>query len=92
MEFRVKEYEVGYYDGENMLAQVTFPECEKGIVEMNHTFVDESLRGQGIASKLLEVASAHIRAESLKVRPTCTYAVNWYAKHKEYDDIVEKSM
>lgn len=33
-------------DGE-LLAEVTFPTGPDGIADINHTFVDESLRGQG---------------------------------------------
>ena len=39
-------YAVGE-DGK-LLAEVTFPEKD-GIAQINHTFVDESLRGQGVA-------------------------------------------
>ena len=33
----------------SVLAEVTFPTCDEGIVEIDHTFVDSSLRGQGTA-------------------------------------------
>lgn len=46
---------VRYVDPEGtVLAEVTFPAEDGSVVNINHTFVDESLRGQGIAGKLLE--------------------------------------
>ena len=39
-----------------LLAEVTFPDDGNTAV-IDHTFVDESLRGQGTASKLLRPAS-----------------------------------
>ena len=36
------------------IAFVDFPEFEPGKVEVTHTVVDPSLRGQGVAGKLME--------------------------------------
>ena len=68
----------------NVLAEVTFPVVEPGIVEINHTFVDESLRGQGVAGELLGRAVASIAASGFYARPTCSYAVSWFEKHPEH--------
>jgi len=38
-------------------AEVTFPEGADGTVTIDHTFVDESLRGQGMAGRLLTEAA-----------------------------------
>lgn len=71
-----------------VVAEVTFPEVEPGIVEINHTFVDESLRGQGIAGQLLGRAVATIAASGYRARPTCSYAVRWFEKHPEHADLL----
>ena len=68
----------------NVLAEVTFPQVEPGVVESDHTFVDESLRGQGVAGELLGRAVASIAASGYRARPTCSYAVSWFEKHPEY--------
>ena len=57
MEFTHKENEIVLLDENgNLLAQITFPYAnnEKTAVDVNHTFVDTSLRGQGIAGKLMK--------------------------------------
>lgn len=71
------------------IAEVTFPEAEKGIVEINHTFVDESLRGQGTASLLLAETVRTLRAEGKKARLTCSYAKKWFAEHPENSDLLQ---
>ena len=44
-----------------LLAEVTFP-AENGVATITHTFVDDSLRGQGVASQILAEAAEQIRA------------------------------
>ena len=71
-------------DSWNVLAEVTFPVVEPGVVEINHTFVDESLRGQGVAGQLMHRAVASIAASGYFARPTCSYPVSWFEKHPEH--------
>lgn len=66
-----------------VVAEITFKEIEKGIYNIDHTFVDESLRGQGIASKLVELAVEKIKSKGCKIEATCSYARSWIEKHKE---------
>lgn len=72
------------------LAEVTFPAVNENTVNINHTFVDDSLRGQGVASQLLEAAAAQIARDGKQVIPTCSYAVKWFEKHPEYQNILAK--
>ena len=60
------------------------------VQQLNRTFVDESLRGQGVAGLLHQLAAEHIRTAGKTVRPTCSYAVAWFEKHPEYADILVK--
>ena len=68
-----------YMEDENgkLIAEVTFPETEPGVFTIDHTFVDSSLRGQGIASKLVQAAVDTIHCQGGKVKATCPYAENW---------------
>lgn len=78
----IKEKERIYMNDENgkMVAEITFPEVKDGINEIDHTFVDSSLRGQGIAGKLVREAVDQIRENGNKPVPTCSYAVKWFEK------------
>ena len=50
MEFTHNKNQIALYteDGK-LLAEITFPNINDKTVDINHTFVDQSLRGQGIA-------------------------------------------
>lgn len=73
------------------IAEITFPEVSKNVVEINHTFVDDSLRGQGIAGKLVEEAAKKLREDGKKAYPTCSYAVHWFEKNTDYADILSEN-
>lgn len=62
--------------GGRAIAEITFPDIDEDTVDINHTFVDESLRGQGMAGKLMEAAVNQIQSQGKKAVPTCSYAVN----------------
>ena len=66
----------------NLLAELTFP-VKNGVAELDHTFVDDSLRGQGVAGQLVAAAVEQLRAEGMKARPTCSYAVKWFGEHPD---------
>ncbi|MBR0124003.1 MAG: N-acetyltransferase, partial [Treponema sp.] len=55
----------------NVVAEITFP-TKDGIATIDHTFVADSLRGQGIAGKLMEAAVAKIQADGNKIAATCS--------------------
>lgn len=88
MEFCHEKDRIFAKDGAGkLIAEVTFPSAN-GIAEIDHTFVDGSLRGQGVAGQLLSEAVSQIRADGLKAKPTCTYAVKWFAEHPEQADLL----
>ncbi len=65
------------------IAEVTFPTYD-GVSIIDHTFVDPSLRGQGVASTLVKLAADSILKNGNKLAATCPYAVTWFARHPEY--------
>ena len=66
-----------------VVAEVTFP-TENGVSTIDHTFVDPSLRGEGIAGKLVKLAADKILADGDKIAATCSYANAWLKRHPEY--------
>ena len=73
--------------GGKLIAEITFPITD-GIASIDHTFVDRSLRGQGIAGQLMEAAVAQLRRAGLKITLTCPYAVKWFEDHPEQADLL----
>ena len=73
------------------IAEVTFPSLKDDVVNINHTFVDPSLRGQGVANKLMMELAKKLRTENKKALISCPYAVQWFDRHEEYKDVVYRS-
>ena len=93
MEFIKEPNRIYANNGEGRLvAEVTFPEKtpgDPGIVEITHTFVDDSLRGQGVAGQLMEECYGMLKNDGRKAALTCSYAVKWYQERPEKNDIID---
>ena len=71
------------------MAEVTFQDIDDGHAwAVDHTFVDESLRGQGIAGQLIETVVAAARKENKTIEPLGSYAVHACHNHPEYADVL----
>jgi uncharacterized protein len=53
-----------------------------------HTETPRALRGQGIASRLIEGALKLIRADGHKVIAACAFVADYLRRHPEYTDMV----
>lgn len=67
-------------------AEITWTELADVMV-IEHTYVDESLRNQGLAKKLLDRAADYAREHGYKMEPVCSYAATAFERYKEYDDV-----
>ena len=89
MELKQENNRFSYIDEDKEIAYITFPFIDKATVCINHTYVNEAYRGRNLAGSLLKETCEFIRRNKLKVIPRCSYAVEWFAKHKEYEDILK---
>ncbi len=71
-----------------LLAEINFPPRDEKRLNITHVFVDESLRGHGVASHLMELAYSYIKGRGLSIVAKCPYAIEWFKKHPDYQDIV----
>ncbi len=53
---------------------------DENSLTIDKTYVDSSLRGQGIAAKLLEEMKSLAEKKNKKLLATCSYAVKYLAK------------
>ena len=89
MEFQKSEGRIFAQDETGKLvAEITFPTVAEGVADIDHTFVDGSLRGQGVAGQLLQALAAHLRSEGIKASPVCSYALSWFQKHPDQQDLL----
>lgn len=94
MNWRFENGRIYSVDNNNeLLAETTFVSIGNREVDIDHTYVSPSLRGQGVAGKMLEVVAEHLREKGLKARATCPYANAWLRKHTElYSDIISEKL
>ena len=70
-----------------MIAEVTYVPAGDTKVILDHTFVDPSLRGQGIAGQLVKRVVDEMRVEGKKIVPLCPFAKAEFDRKPEYKDI-----
>lgn len=89
----IKSGSHSFYIGEdpaNAEAEITFVPGGKNIITIDHTFVSENLRGQGIALKLVNKVVEYARTEHKKIIPQCSYAKKVLTGSRDYEDVVYK--
>lgn len=75
-------------DGEK-IAELTYRNQGDDRMIMDHTEVDDQLKGTGAGLKLLDVAVAYAREKGLKMVPLCPYIKHQLEKAPEkYADVV----
>ena len=88
MEYRVISNRITAVEKDQVLGEITFPETAPGMVVIDHTWVDPSLRGQGAAGKLVQAVVDALRQSGRKARATCSYARTWFENHPEAADVL----
>ena len=80
MHFITEENRIICIEDEKQVGEVCFPETEKGVYDINHTFVDSSLQGKGIAAQLVALAIEEIKRKGGKITASCSYAKRYMEK------------
>ncbi len=70
-----------------LLAEITWTYPNESTMNVDHTFVDPSQRGKGLAEKLVLAVIDKAKQENLKIYPTCSYVVSYFDKHSELADL-----
>jgi predicted GNAT family acetyltransferase len=77
-------------EGGEVIAQVDFPEVGGDTVSITRTFVDPSLRGQGVADALVRGVYDEMKAQNKSIQAVCSYAVKWFEEHPEKRDLLKE--
>ena len=89
MEFtRTSNGFVAYNAAMEVIAEITYAPTENpNVVAADHTFVDPSLRGQGVAAQLLDTLVDAMAKEGKKIKAVCPYVVTQFERNRQYDAI-----
>ncbi|MDX1277911.1 GNAT family N-acetyltransferase [Oceanihabitans sediminis] len=66
------------------VAEMTYKYIGDKKIDIDHTEVDPSLKGQGVGYKLVEKAVAFMQEKGIKAAPSCSYAAAVFNKKEEY--------
>ncbi|WP_180133867.1 MULTISPECIES: GNAT family N-acetyltransferase [unclassified Acinetobacter] len=69
------------------LAEMSYLWRDEHSIVANHTWVDDSLRGQGVARVLLDHLVEFAREKHLKIIPTCSYVDVMFRRDKTLADV-----
>lgn len=86
------EHQRFYLENEEgkIMAEITYTEVDDKILTIDHTFVDPSLRGQGIASKLVEAVVKLAINQNKKIIPVCPFAKKEFSEKEAYHKVWQR--
>ena len=76
-------------DGERV-GEMTYSRRGPALVNIDHTEVDESLKGQGVGRRMLDAAVAWARSSGARISATCPYARAQFEKDTTIQDVFER--
>jgi predicted GNAT family acetyltransferase len=72
------------------LAEMSYTTAGATLIIIDHTDVDDALRGTGAGRKLVEAAVQWARAENRKILPLCPFAKSVFDKTPAYADVLSQ--
>ncbi|MBC7449361.1 MAG: N-acetyltransferase [Hymenobacteraceae bacterium] len=70
------------HDGE-----LTYARPADGVVDFQHTWVDEALRGRHVGDALAEAALEFAKKEGLRIRTSCSFVAAYVKRHPEWEQL-----
>lgn len=68
--------------------EMTYSVAGDDKIIIDHTFVSDDFKGQGIGAKLLETAVDYVKAHDLKIIPLCPYVKSRFDKDTELQSLL----
>jgi predicted GNAT family acetyltransferase len=77
-----------YAEQDKRLAEMVYVMAGPTKMIIEHTEVDESLKGKGVGMKLLLALVDFVRKEEIKVIPLCPFAKAAFEKRADFQDVL----
>lgn len=72
----------------NILAEMVYSMGDPDRMIIEHTEVDNELKGQNIGHQLVHTGVEYARTHNLRIVPLCSFAGSVFKKHVEYKDVL----
>lgn len=72
------------------VGEVTFTKAGDTMIIIDHTHVDDSLRGQNLGSKMVHEVINYARENELSVIPLCPFAKHEFEVNEAYQSVLKK--
>jgi len=69
-------------------AEMTYSKAGDKMIIIDHTEVDDSLRGKGAGKQMVEAAVIFARENKIKIMPLCPFASSVFKKIPEFRDVL----
>lgn len=77
-------------EGDKEIGEMTWSDAGTQRMIIDHTFVDPSYRGQGLAEKLVAKGVEKARKEGKKIIPLCPFAKKEFDRKPAYADVLNQ--
>lgn len=86
----IKQAKDKFYVGDESTpsAEMTYVVSGNGLIIIDHTYVSDVYKGQGVGKLLLENVVNWARENNKKIVPLCPYAKAQMEKNPEYHDMI----
>lgn len=74
---------------EKRVAEMTYSKAGAKLIIIDHTEVDDTLKGKGIGKKLLMAVVDKARKEGIKIIPLCPFAKSVFVKDESLKDVLK---
>lgn len=73
---------------EEMVAEIVYAPGGEGLIIIEHTRVDDGLRGQNVGYELVHKVVDHARRNGLEIIPVCPFAKSVIEKRPDFQDVL----
>lgn len=89
MNFEFNESSLNLYDQNKLIANIEFTMINNGkTYAVEHTWVDDEYRGQGIAGKITIELLNTAKQQGKDILPICPYTKAFFKHNKKYADLL----
>jgi len=75
-------------EGGKRMAEMTYSKAGADRIIIDHTQVDDKIRGQGAGEKMVERAVAYARKKGISIIPLCPFARSVFNKNPALRDVL----